>query len=152
MTIKRLITTAAVLAATLASVSLAVSNANAATVKPACSDSYVVASTPLVENGNSSWNYGYLQLWYDGCTGDNWGRLVSLVGSGNAEVSVYNTNRAGTDHCASVTIVTSGSIYSPNYNAGTQAEIYVGSALYSATVNQSGANFSDDYPGIVCQP
>jgi len=56
--------------------------ASATAMKPAySSSSYVVASVPLhnVTTGEAEWSYGYVQLWYDPTTGDNWTRVVSLL-------------------------------------------------------------------------
>lgn len=155
MIIKRLLATSTVLVTALAPAALVVPDANAATARPACSDSYVVASTPLYNNSThvSSWNYGYLQLWYDGCTGNNWGRLVSLVGSGPNDVVVYNPKGANNDGggCdTNLSIVTTGTIHSPNDPAGTYGEIAVGNTTYTAETDQDGADHSD-YPYIICQ-
>jgi hypothetical protein len=60
-------------------------NASAAARNGALAPSsiYVVASVPLtnLSTNTSSWNYGYVQLWYNTATRHNWARVVFLLGN-----------------------------------------------------------------------
>lgn len=129
--------------------------ASASTVKaaaPACG-SGVVVSMPLTDlsTGYSSWSYGYVQLWYNYCTGYNWGRTVSLLGGQTyIDSIVYNnvSNDSPWDVSPSSTpTLTSLSIYSPDNPAGAAGDVLAGNVLYYAEADQSGANCSADAGG-----
>jgi hypothetical protein len=107
------------------------------------SSSYVVASVGL--NGN--FGNGYVQLWYDPTTGDNWARLVSLKGRGSSwEAYVANTDNAvgyntssgsnGTPACSttlsgSTFVACSPQIHSPVAAAYAYGYNYVGGTSYT---------------------
>lgn len=148
-------------AALLASVVLAAASmetlpAAAATAEPACIGNSVIVSMPLINAATkvSSWNYGYVQLWYNDCTGDNWGRVVSLVGTAqNVSVDTYNNipRWTGFDSCGEATVCTSTDIYSPNNPAGAFGVVQIGNATYYAESDQAGANCSvDAFAGGPC--
>jgi hypothetical protein len=120
------------------------STASAAPAAPAySSSSYVVASVGL--NGN--FGNGYVQLWYDPTTGDNWARLVSLKGRGSSwEAYVANTDNAvgyntssgsnGTPACSttlsgSTFVACSPQIHSPVAAAYAYGYNYVGGTSYT---------------------
>jgi hypothetical protein len=128
--------------------------ATAAVVHP--DSSYVVASMPLINEttGQSSYNYGYVQLWYDTATGDNWARMVFLVntpvnffrtrvtradnGYGYQDSTGYSqsgspaTNHAGCANSVNPYVVCSWTTYSPNQTASAAGEIITPSADYQA--------------------
>src|SRR5215469_14610375 len=86
------------LAAAGAFVLLSTSVVTITTADPAAAcGSGVIVSMPLINfnTGQSSWNYGYVQLWYNYCNGDNWGRTVSLLSHTTyIDSAVYNTAHA----------------------------------------------------------
>lgn len=126
--------------------------ASASTTKaavPACG-SGVVVSMPLVNQntGYSSWNYGYVQLWYNYCTGYNWGRTVSLLGGQTyIDSIVYNNQQitpGWTESWSSTSAITSGSIYSPNNPAGAAGDVLANGVWYYAEADQGGVNCAYD--------
>jgi hypothetical protein len=156
---------AALLAATVGMAVGLASPANAV-VRPAYSpSSYVVLSMPLINfnTGVASWNYGYVQLWYDPVAGRNWARTVSKLpgttevyandyrqpvngglGSANAYVDDTNGSVAGYDSTgsyvsacsASLGAVCSYEIYSPNNNDTADGVVWANGVYYHATAGQ----------------
>lgn len=110
--------------------------------------SAVIVSMPLINNntGQSSWNYGYVQLWYNYCTGNNWGRTVSLQSNTTyIDSAVYNTAHARSPWAVgSGTTITSAQIYSPNNAAGAYGDVVAGNVIYYAESDQAGANCAQD--------
>ena len=123
--------------------------ASARSAKPAiaCGNG-VVVSMPLknTSTGQSSWNYGYVQLWYDYCTGYNWGRTVSLLGGTTyIDSIVYNTAHTHSPWSTGKgTVITSGQIYSPSNPAGAFGDVVAGGVFYYAESDQAGANCQQD--------
>ena len=113
----------------------------------------VIESMPLIDSftGQASWNYGYVQLWYDYCNGDNWGRTVagSKLDATLIVSMVYNTNRNTNINHSTPPSATSGTIYSPSYAAGAYGVVYIADSndSYYAEADQSGANCAQDYNG-----
>lgn len=127
----------------------------------ACTGDSVIVSMPLINafTGHSSWNYGYVQLWYNYCTGQNWGRTVSEVSNTSEVVSdVYNNIKSTSSGYTQRQpwVVTSGHIVSPNNPAGAFGEVFIANSndFYYAESDQSGANCEQDFMGGVtsCEP
>jgi hypothetical protein len=98
---------------------------------------YVVDSAPLInEAGQSSYNYGYIQLWWSKNCQSNWARLViSVSGSWTAEAYVQTATGSP------------GSEWKVYYNAGPGA--YVSPMLYAPGVKAcaygEAFNSTNDY-------
>lgn len=145
----RLAKAAVVGSAVLAAGSIAPAQASAAAVKPACVGDSVIVSMPLInENtGISDWSYGYVQLWYNYCTGNNWARIVSGLGvTFDMTLIAYNnaSKYSGWYGCGDSTECTSGPVYSPNNPAGAFGAMSVNGVYYYAESDQPGANCTND--------
>ena len=129
------------------------------------SDSYVVSSAPLYSSATeeSSWNYGYVQLWYDPDAGRNWARVVFLLGGasetyarvtreavsgGTGSASAYyddiNGSKTGYDSTgsyilacgASLSVICSYEVYAPNNPAYADGVVEQGGTEYIAEASQ----------------
>lgn len=129
------------------------------------SSSYVVSSMPLYSSATqqSSWNYGYVQLWYDPVAGRNWARVVFLLGGatetyakvtrsavsgglGSASAYYDDTNGTKTGYdstgsyllaCnASLSIACSYEVYAPNNPAAAEGIVETSGVEYIATASQ----------------
>ncbi|MFD5435073.1 hypothetical protein ACFWJ4_23360 [Kitasatospora sp. NPDC127067] len=156
MPLLRRITTAGAALALFTSITVAATSTptSAAT---ACGNS-VVVSVPLknTATGQASWDFGYVQLWYDSCSGNNWARVVSLRPETGWEMTgVYNAKNAFNGlKCAATPILTSGTIHSPADNAGAWARVFAnGDEVYEAEANQAGVSASRNMPEwAMCAP
>jgi len=135
-----------------------------ATAAEACRGPIVLNSMPLIStaNGQSSFSWGYVQLWWNDCNGTNYGRVVSHLAGTSREVDfVYNNasppatnqgfmNFSSSDHDPYA--YQGPAIYSPNNAAGTFGEVFVGTnnIFYYAETDQSGANCQADYDPEGC--
>lgn len=128
----------------------AVADTRAAAAAPACSGNAVIVSMPLINSntGQSSWNNGYVQLWYNGCSGNNWARVVSqLSGTTLIDADVYNTDHVSSGWAhgyPNPNPLTSGQIHSPVKNAGAFGDVIANGVAYYAESDQAGANCSTD--------
>jgi hypothetical protein len=120
----------------------------AARAMPACTGNSVIVSMPLINSrtGNSSRNNGYVQLWYNYCSGNNWGRTVSnLSGTTYVDSIVYNNVPSTTGwSTSSGTSVVSDQLYSPDNPAGAFGDVVANGVVYYAESDQSGANCEQD--------
>ncbi len=127
-----------------------------ATAAQACRGPIVLNSLPLIStaNGQSSYSWGYVQLWWNDCNGTNYGRTVSLL-SGTSKVTNFVYNSAGLQEGGASTSTTYQSlpITSPNNPAGTWGDVFIGNSniFYYAEVDQSGADCETD-TGIASCP
>jgi len=134
--------------------------APATAAQASCRGAYVLNSLPLTSTatGQSSWGWGYVQLWYNDCTGKNYGRVVSnLAGTTSETILIYNDamppqwNSGGASYSGTeqTPVAYQGPFLpSPNNAAGTVGEVDVNHAntFYYAEVDQSGASCASDFP------
>jgi hypothetical protein len=150
-----LLATVVVGAAAIAPVVTEAGTAMAAQAVTSSCGSYVVASVPLTDNNTnvSSWDYGYVQLWYSSCTQSNWARTVSNISptfQNLSEVDRSDGAKAWTSYdttsgvamaggsypvCGwSAYVTCSPTLYSPVLKADAWGRVYVhGDVLYGET-------------------
>ena len=155
----------AALAATVLALATGLTWGAAQSAEAYSADSYVVSSMPLYSSATatSSWNYGYVQLWYDPDAGRNWSRVVFLLGGasetyarvtreavsgGTGSASAYyddtNGSKAGYDSTgsyilacgASLSVICSYEVSAPNNPAYAEGIVEQGSTEYYAEASQ----------------
>jgi hypothetical protein len=132
--------------------SVTVTTASAAPAS-ACTGNSVIVSMPLIDyfTGQADWKNGYVQLWYNYCTGENWGRTVSELPNTTLVTSwVYNNvPSAGATGYTRVPPWTaaSGQLESPSNPAGAFGQVYIANSndFYYAESDQAGASCEQDY-------
>lgn len=126
-----------------------------ATAAEACRGPIVIGSMPLIStaNGQSSWSWGYVQLWWNDCNQTNYARTVSLLtGTSKVTAEVYNNAGQQREGASTNTSYQSPTILSPNNPAGAFGEVFIGNnnTFYYAETDQAGASCSADFSPPDC--
>jgi hypothetical protein len=102
---------------------------------------YVVDSAPLINavTRQSSYSYGYIQLWWSKNCQSNWARLViSVSGSWSIQPQVFTQTggNAYKNYDGGPGAYVSPMLYAPGVNACTYGEAFNDSVTYLATAGQ----------------